>query len=331
MSQHSRDYENQLREIATHLDRGEYESCVADCGSLFEMALKELLMDLLPSLRSSTEREEIHIAEKEAAKTSEQTFHDFGLGQLIGLYRRGKVFDKIRRQKDTSLRKTMRIKWDELCDLRNAASHRTGEVDEDDARQMYFWIKCFLRDVELMTNGEGHSGTTHEAEPRSTVCGNCKGPIAESWKFCPQCGTSIFNICAECHRHLKPEWKRCPYCEAPVRGVVHGENAAAKHEYQLLCRGAYLDGFLNAREKKVLEEKRLELGLSVEETDALERICIPPPVLEYQHYLEGVYANGFADERDRVFLTKKAVALGLDLDLAAEIEAQFGNPVEAGE
>ena len=52
-------------------------------------------------------------------------------------------------------------------------------------------------------------------------CFHCRGPIAESMRHCPWCGsgehsfrevTSFPLVCPECERGVRPEWRACPWC-----------------------------------------------------------------------------------------------------------------------
>jgi serine/threonine-protein kinase len=54
-------------------------------------------------------------------------------------------------------------------------------------------------------------------------CFRCDGPIAESMRHCPWCGTadnsfrhvSVYPlVCPECERGVRPEWTACPWCYA---------------------------------------------------------------------------------------------------------------------
>jgi serine/threonine-protein kinase len=58
-------------------------------------------------------------------------------------------------------------------------------------------------------------------------CHRCDGPIAESMRSCPWCGsvensfqevTTYPLICPDCERGVRPEWSACPWC---YRGRLH--------------------------------------------------------------------------------------------------------------
>ncbi len=299
--------------------------CVRECGAVFEEALRYLLMELLTRVDSASQREEIHGAEREHAK-GDQTFGSFGLGQLLGVYRGAKVFDKLNRFTEHDLNKVKRrIVWREVSDLRNLATHDTGResLDQDDATQMFTWLKLFLHDTGLLhVAGSAQEPTTMDAVSVSAECPACSNEISNRWHFCPFCGAARSPTCASCMRVLEPEFRICPFCESPVRGHDHAD-AQAKHHFLLVCRGAYLDHVVNRREREMLEQLRLELGLTYEEAEEIERECALPGVLEYQGLLEIVFLDGVIDERERTFLDRKAEALGLDPELVAHIEHAY--------
>jgi hypothetical protein len=62
-------------------------------------------------------------------------------------------------------------------------------------------------------------------------CFRCDGPIAESMRYCPWCGTEDNSfreitdaalVCAWCERGVRPEWSCCPWCY-PGRFVANGK------------------------------------------------------------------------------------------------------------
>jgi len=52
-------------------------------------------------------------------------------------------------------------------------------------------------------------------------CHRCNGPVAESMRYCPWCGTGDNSfreiskfplVCPECEKGVRPEWNACPWC-----------------------------------------------------------------------------------------------------------------------
>jgi uncharacterized membrane protein YebE (DUF533 family) len=94
----------------------------------------------------------------------------------------------------------------------------------------------------------------------------------------------------------------------------------AQEEYRVYCEGSYLDGVVNIRERNLLDNKRLELGLTTEQADKIERQCAPENVVEYSRFVEGVLIDGIITEDERAFLQKKIKELNLDSWVAEQIE-----------
>lgn len=316
-------YEDRLKEIDRLHNEQKYTACVRECGLLFETALREHLQNLLQQLEAVGERDEILAAERKLAKGGE-SFKRFSLGQLVGLYREANVFDKLRKHLTSSLSKVRRIIWTEVVELRNIAIHNesAATIDEEDSFQMCLWLKTFLHDTELIgTSTEVKSGNEANAPSGVSYCPECKSRLLNQWKFCPECGTGIYQVCQACFRALSPEFKICPYCETPIRGGA-AANPKALHDYEMICRGVYFDQIVNARERVMLDRKRLELGLSVAQAEEIERRCVPRNIALFQELVEGLLLDGEISDTERAFLEKKASALNIDPELAASIEEE---------
>jgi membrane protease subunit (stomatin/prohibitin family) len=53
---------------------------------------------------------------------------------------------------------------------------------------------------------------------QAAICHECKSPVAQDAKFCPQCGHQlvIFSECVKCGKNLTPNAKFCSRCGQPV-------------------------------------------------------------------------------------------------------------------
>lgn len=331
MSQETQEYLRTLDEIERHLQREEFESCVRDCGALFEKALKALYDEALHGVRSIEERQAFVEAERNVTKSGQATFHNFRLGQLIHLFRESHAWKVLRRLKPSNLSKTGRISWDTVVSLRNAVAHlelaSQDVVDGEDAEIMYYWVKTLIYDTELA--GAASRGRRRAESTAKAHCPECKADTKPDWRYCPLCGVALATTCAECGEPLRPNWAICPACSAKVRGRLPPKERQARDEYRILCRGAYMDQVVNARERHVLNEKKLELGLSDEQAEAIERECTAQEIIEYQNFLTGVYIDGSVNEVERRFLERKTQDLGIDSRLAGEIEEQYRLTLQA--
>ena len=330
-----KEYANALKNAQEALRQEQFGPCVRECGAILEKALKDLLSDLTRSMEDFVERKRITEAEERIGE-GKATFQRFGLGQLVGLYREAKVFDRLRRKRDSNLQKIRRINWDQVVEWRNRAAHSGGadQLDEDDAMQMLHWLKVFLYDCELLGREEeaGAKVDGGPAPPPPPECPVCKCKVEPDWTYCAKCGCALRTTCDQCDRPLAAGFKVCPYCEAPVqrkRQETTDQAVAAEEEYRIMCRGAYMDGVLTARERYVLNSKRLELGLTTKQAERIERECVPGNVMDYHHYVEGVFVDGIIDDYERDFLDKKAKELAVDPEMARIIEKEVDATTKA--
>jgi RNA polymerase subunit RPABC4/transcription elongation factor Spt4 len=325
------EYEKGLQSIGDLLRRKQWGACIKDCGAIFEKALRFLVQDLIDSMEDKEVRETIMAAQRRIGK-DKSSLKSFGLAQLIDLFEEKEVFGELQKKLTSNLHKTKKINWNQVVEWDKAlrGTDRIASLDESDAMQMAYWLKVFLYDCELV--GRALVVSPIPKEERSLEeCPYCKETIKGDWKFCPGCGVALKVTCESCHRVLAPDFRICPYCEAPVRRRGISETDASKRaqeEYRVLCVGSYLDGVINIRERTLLDSKRLELGLTAEQADKIERQCAPENVVEYSRLVEGVLVDGIITEVERAFLKKKAKELNVDSWVAGQIEQAL---IEIGE
>jgi len=317
------EYEKGLQSAGDLLKRKQWGACIKECGAIFEKALRFLLQDLLDSMKDKEVRETIMAAQRRIGK-DKSSLKSFGLAQLVDLYKEKEVFSELQKKLTSNLHKTKKINWDQAVGWHNASrdAHDIASLDEGDAMQVAYWLKVFLYDCELVGGVPTVSPIPKEARSLEE-CPFCKEPIKGNWKFCPGCGLALKVTCEACHRALAPDFRICPYCEAAVsrRGISETDaSQRAQEEYRILCVGSYLDGVINIRERNLLDSKRLELGLTAEQADKIERQCAPENVVEYSRFVEGVLIDGVITEDERAFLQKKIKELNLDSWVAEQIE-----------
>jgi hypothetical protein len=316
------EYEQQLQFIEDLIKRKQWGSCVRECGELFEKAMKQLLKDLLGLLVDPSARQRIMDMDKKIGK-GQENFDDYDFKQLITLYAEAEVFHELRKLLTSNLQKKKQIDWGKAMEWYNTSLSESGmsSFTADEAQHMFYWVKLFVYDCELA--GEASKVAPVPEEERALQeCPCCHFSLEAPWNYCPDCGAALKVICQACHRTLAPDFKICPYCESRVihQGVADMDRAQrAKEEYRVLCVGAYLDGVINIRERKLLNKKRLELGLSSAEAENMERQCAPENVFEFTRLVEGVYVDGVIDETEKAFLKKKAEKMKVDSWVATQI------------
>lgn len=317
------EYEKGLQSAGDLLKKKRWGACIKECGTIFEKALRLLLQDLLDSVKDKEVHETIMALQRRIGK-DKSSLKSFGLTQLVDLYKEKEVFSELQKKLTSNLHKTKKINWDQVMGWHNASrdAHDIASLDEGDAMQMAYWLKVFLYDCELAGGAPTVSPIPKEARSLEE-CPYCKEPIKSDWKFCPGCGVALKVTCEACHRVLAPDFRICPYCETAVsrRGISETDaSQRAQEEYRIYCVGCYLDGVINIRERNLLDSKRLELGLTTDQADKIERQCAPENVVEYSRFVEGVLIDGIITEDERSFLQKKIKELNLDSWIAEQIE-----------
>lgn len=317
------EYEKDLQSTGDLLNRKQWGECIKECGTIFTKTLRFLFQDLLDSLKDKELHETIMEAQRRIGK-DKSSLKSFELAQLVDFYKEKEVFGELQKKMTSNLHKTKKINWDHVVEWYSASrdEHEIASLDEGYAMQMAYWLKVFLYDCEFAGGAPTIIPIPKEARSLEE-CPYCKEPIKGDWKFCPGCGVALKVTCGACHRVLAPDFRICPYCETHVsrRGISNTDEAnMVQEEYRILCVGSYLDGVINIRERNLLDTKRLELGLTSEQADKIERQCAPENVVEYSRFVEGVLIDGIITEDERAFLQKKIKELNLDNWVAEQIE-----------
>jgi hypothetical protein len=64
-------------------------------------------------------------------------------------------------------------------------------------------------------------------DPMPTPCPKCGKLSAQSFTFCPDCGTELMRTCRVCHKKLGPGWSNCAYCGTSLAGQTGTSTPAA--------------------------------------------------------------------------------------------------------
>lgn len=59
---------------------------------------------------------------------------------------------------------------------------------------------------------QSFAGQTPPQAAAGRTCPQCKAPVPEKVKFCPECGNSMLKICPSCQASASPTAKFCPEC-----------------------------------------------------------------------------------------------------------------------
>ncbi|MHA2231105.1 MAG: toll/interleukin-1 receptor domain-containing protein [Candidatus Hodarchaeales archaeon] len=301
------DFGKDLWLIEDLLRKEQWALSVQKCGATFEIALRELLTNL-PDEPGNTDLREKIMSEIANPAQENPSFEDLTLIQLATFYIEPRIFNRLQKQKTSDLYKTKAIDWDQIVRWYNTSQQQDPtELDSSSAMEMFHWLKILLYDCELVS-------TVHQGKEQLNYNKDAEKQTAP-------------KKCSRCDQKIKKIWQYCPWCAAPlnvpVSAFVHEEKDDAKRareEYRTLCKGVYLDDVVTLRERELLNEKRLELGLTAEEAVRIENECAPKNIVDYTLLVQGVLVDGMISEPEYAFLEEKRRELGVDQWVAKQIE-----------
>ena len=231
-------YRVHLQEAESLLKEKHYAACVQKCSAIFEAAFKEVYQRYIANIENMVEKKEIQRIEEEIGK-NQRTFQRFGFGELVGLARKAKLFERLSEILKHDLDRINTINFGSLVDIRNRVTHQGGEVQEIDAEIFLTGLRAFLLDTQLMEpvlslvqicpkcgnkTSEGakhcpHCGADLEKSEQSLSCPSCKGSVMPDWTLCPKCGARLrpeVRNCPQCGGKVQSDWKLCPFCGASM-------------------------------------------------------------------------------------------------------------------
>lgn len=318
-------YKKTLRSAELSIKNNDYGSSVMQCGSLMESALRDLLY-LINRDGDLDEKNRIHEAERLIGK-GKLSLSKMGLGQIIGVYRKADAWLIVRKYVKDNCSFIKKIDFDEFVELRNAAIHPKGVVFTHDKayEDCFLPVRRLLIQLDFLAEEKDEEITETVVEKQKNIClqKNCESTLDESWNFCPSCGTATKISCKSCGEELKPQMKICPYCETRVKEISKKENQSNIDELRIFVRGALLDNFLSAGEKKLLELKRVQLGVTEEDYEKLKDEYLDDNVKTYINLLETIGIDNNVSKEERAFLDKKNSQLGLDPWLVKKLEKTY--------
>lgn len=317
------EFDKGLWHIEDFLRKKQWDLCAKKSIEIFESALKRTMKNMLDELEDSGIRNKI-TATQEGSGQDGLTVEHLGLDRLIGLFSDADIFRELQKQKLSNLHRTTNIDWKKVLYWHDAIRCQSDiDCNKENAMELANWTKVLLYECELVGAHIDIGRDTNGGQPSSKTCFHCEKKIKKDWKYCSWCGIPLNLNCEACGNKLEPGFKICPFCETRVSLVLAskgGKMYKAHNEYGTLCKGVYLDDTVTLREKELLIEKRLELGLTVEETLNIERQYAPKNSLEYTGIVQGVLVDGVITRNERGFLDEKRKELHVPKWIADNIE-----------
>lgn len=315
-------YLRHLSKIQNEYRNKDYDACVRECGSAMEKGLRELYLSLQKHLQEQQMEEKWDALHNEFREKREADFNfdSAGFGGLIMFSQVTSFWDKIRIMCTSNLSFLNMINWYRARMLRNNTVHHRIKSTKNDATEMMFYAKVFMYDCELIDGMVSPAPMILGAR-----CLECNESINREWNFCPHCAAKIIQPCVKCHRELDPAHRICPYCDTQrVCGVNHSES---EQKYRAFAEAVWADYEVTPGERQWLNGKRLEMGLTLERANAIEKQVIPPHYHTFMTIIEAVNIDGVIDRAEREFLLMKAEEFNISLEVARKLIASAkGSP-----
>lgn len=138
--------EEQIDQIRADIAEGRYTTAARDSAGVIELAHREIFRRILPAV-SGDVRHRIVLAEQRIGNGN-KSVEQFGLGELVGLFREAQLFSAYSDATGVQLRAITMINFRQVVDLRNRLQHHGVEATRGEAQ-------LFLQCVENMLEAFG--------------------------------------------------------------------------------------------------------------------------------------------------------------------------------
>lgn len=304
-------YSSELKRVESLVKQNYYPSAVLKSFQLVEFGLKDLYKKLELYFEGTDRNhlwKELH-QDFFRARKEEFIFEKAGFGSMLLLAKSTKFWDYMREMCESNLRFVRMVNWEHVRVLRNKVTHEGFQVSRSDALEMLFWSKVFLFESGLV---QGRKDLITEV--LDTDCIKCDFTISLSWNFCPHCGDPTHNACPSCNRDVNHSQKVCPHCDYVIVRIE--KNSEEKKKYKAYAEAVWADWVVTPLEREWLKQKRLELGLTMDESETIEMQVIPKNYYLFSEIIEATKVDGKIDKFEKEFLQKKAVQLNVPMEVA---------------
>lgn len=284
---------------AFHLQN--YDSCIRISGKLVETGLKDLYKRQEEWYNSKNQSFDLASSFSETHKGFENfSISRSGLSRLLQFYHLSGMWDEVRVRVNSNLHFTQRIPWRHLRCVRNDATHGSESLSREHAVEFLHHLKVFMYECELAEDLD-------EIKPdfiQQSNCRSCDRSLSKDWKYCPNCGEHHVIKCMKCGARLEPNWKICPHCNDQSRSDQL--TSETERLYRAYCEAIWADHVVNADERDLLRRKRLELGLTEDKAEEIEKTVINPLIVQFIGLVEAVLIDNVIDENELEFLRGKS-------------------------
>jgi len=307
-------YSAELSRVENLIKQNFYTSAVLKSFQVLELGFKDLYKSLelfLESNGKNKDWEQLHIDFKKGRSES-FNFPRAGFGSMLLFARHTKFWNHIREMCDSNLRFVRMVNWEHIRIIRNNVTHQGGDISRTDALEILFWSKIFLYESGLI---KGKKNPIPEV--LDTDCSSCNHTISLGWNYCPHCGTNTKTKCPSCNRAVNNNNKVCPHCDYTIIKMI--EITEVRLQYKSYAEAIWADWIVTPLEKEWLKQKRLQLGLNLDEAEEIEKSVIPSNYFVFSEIIEATQVDGKIDKYEREFLHKKAQQLNIPPEIATNL------------
>lgn len=313
-------YTSELSRIENLIKQSYYTSSVLKSFQILELGLKDLYKQLESFLLSGNkgrEWDQLHI-DFQRNRSAEFDFPRAGFGSMLLFAKHTKFWDYLREMCESNFRFVRMVNWERIRIIRNTVTHEGKQVSRTDALEILFWSKIFLYESGLI---EGKKDPVPEV--LDTECNTCSYTISLNWNFCPNCGDSTKSNCPSCNRSVSNKHKVCPHCDFVI--IKLDEQSEAKEKYKAYAEAIWADWIVTPLEREWIKQKRLELGLNLNDAEAIEKSVIPSNYFIFSEIIEATQVDGRIDKFEKEFLIKKANQLEIPIEIAKNLISACSN------
>jgi len=307
-------YFQELRKAQNHFHQRFYPTSIRECGRIIEIGLKELFRDLQSYCSTNGELQLFENMKNEFLEKQKTPFkfERATLGGLLLFTKHTSFWALLKKMCDSNLAYLKMVNWGRVRHLRNHSTHGSEMLGRSESIEMLFYTKVFLFDSGLI---EG----LIDADPgiRDAHCLNCDLKINQDWNFCPACGEAVERECRNCGKSLSPTFRICPHCDSTR--FNHSHKQEDHKTYRQYAEAVWADWEVTPMEREWLKSKRLELGLTPEEAEKIEKEVIPQNYYHFLNLVDAVNIDGVIDQDEEIFLIDKAKNLDVSESIARRV------------
>jgi hypothetical protein len=143
-------FEAKIEEVERLIKNRHTKQAIQEAGGLLELILRHVYAEVTSQISAT---EQTKLAAAVAKISAGKPVGDMTLGQMVGVFREGKVWN----QAETVLKKKLthlkNADYNTFVDIRNRATHKDEEVSQEEASFFAAQLRLFLKSLGLLLSG----------------------------------------------------------------------------------------------------------------------------------------------------------------------------------